>query len=169
MIGTQIWMAENLNYTPPAGSSWCYGNVPINCDTFGRLYNWETAKKACPSGWHLPTDAEWKTLEVNQGMSQSEADANFGRGNIGDKLKATDALWTTNSGLNSSGFSALPGGDCSYPAEFNGLGLYAEFWAAPDDGSNTPWYRSLNHNAVTVYRGPSSAILGKSLRCLKDN
>jgi len=60
-IGIQTWMAENLNYA--ADGSKCYDNNPTNCDKYGRLYNWETAKKACPSGWHLPSNEEWETLQ----------------------------------------------------------------------------------------------------------
>ena len=59
-IGEQVWMAENLNYE--ASGSKCYDNKPANCSKYGRLYNWNTAKTACPSGWHLPPDDEWDTL-----------------------------------------------------------------------------------------------------------
>jgi uncharacterized protein (TIGR02145 family) len=59
-IGTQIWLAENLNYE--AEGSVCYENNPANCAKYGRLYNWETAKKVCPDGWHLPSNAEWDKL-----------------------------------------------------------------------------------------------------------
>jgi len=51
MIGSQTWIAENLNYK--TGNSWCYDNNENNCKKYGRLYDWETAKKACPKGWHL--------------------------------------------------------------------------------------------------------------------
>ena len=59
-IGEQTWLAENLNYN--ASGSKCYDNKPANCDKYGRLYNWNTAKKACPVGWHLPTLKEWQTI-----------------------------------------------------------------------------------------------------------
>lgn len=60
-IGEQVWMAENLNYW--TGSSECYDNNSKNCDQYGRLYNFKTALKACPAGWHLPSEEEWRSLE----------------------------------------------------------------------------------------------------------
>jgi uncharacterized protein (TIGR02145 family) len=60
-IGEQVWMAENLNYW--TGSSECYDNNSKNCDQYGRLYNFKTALKACPAGWHLPSVEEWRSLE----------------------------------------------------------------------------------------------------------
>ena len=60
-IGNQIWMAENLNYA--ASGSKCYDNKPENCAKYGRLYNWYAAMNACPSGWHLPSNGEYETLD----------------------------------------------------------------------------------------------------------
>jgi hypothetical protein len=57
--GDKVWMAQNLNFDAP--DSKCYGNKPANCNKYGRLYNWDTAMKACPSGWHLPSAAEWQS------------------------------------------------------------------------------------------------------------
>jgi len=59
-IGNQVWMAENLNYDAPGSK--CYNNNPANAEKYGRLYDWETAKKVCPAGWHLPSNDEWKVL-----------------------------------------------------------------------------------------------------------
>lgn len=61
-------MAENLNYN--SENSFCYDELKSNCDKYGRLYIWEIAKNVCPDGWHLPSDREWKILEINLGMSQ---------------------------------------------------------------------------------------------------
>jgi uncharacterized protein (TIGR02145 family) len=59
-IGEQVWLAQNLNYD--VNGSKCYENELANCDKYGRLYNWEMAMKSCPSGWHLPSKAEWEAL-----------------------------------------------------------------------------------------------------------
>ena len=64
-IGSQTWMAENLNYETL--NSWCYENLQRNCNKYGRLYTWAAASTACPSGWHLPSVAEWEILLKNVG------------------------------------------------------------------------------------------------------
>ena len=97
-IGEQTWMAENLNYA--AEGSEC--DEPPNCDKYGRRYNWETAIKACPSGWHLPSSEEWKVLTDFVGEYP------------GKKLKATNG-WNeynkaSGNGTDEYGFAALPGG-----------------------------------------------------------
>ena len=108
-IGNQIWFAENLNYE--MDNSWWFDNYSSNGDIYGRLYNWNAALTACPNGWHLPTDEEFKTLEMELGMSQSEVDERGFRGtNEGSKMKSTEGWEEFGNGINSSGFSALPGG-----------------------------------------------------------
>ena len=101
-IGDQWWLAENLNdASHSSGNSVCYENKNGNCDTYGRLYDWEAAKAIADQipGWHLPTDDEWKTLEMSLGMSQSDADKTSYRGSpVGSKLKQGD----------SSGFDGAP-------------------------------------------------------------
>jgi len=97
-IDTQNWMAENLNYN--AEGSECHDDKPANCQKYGRLYNWETAMKACPSGWHLPSNEEWEVLIKLAG----------GEYNAGEFLKAANG-WKKFNGVDSYGFSALGGPD----------------------------------------------------------
>jgi uncharacterized protein (TIGR02145 family) len=80
-IGNQVWMAENLNYK--TGKSWCFENDDYNCNMYGRLYDWNTAAKACPSGWHLPTRREWSEVSI------SEFSAMLG-GNLNGEYKFLD-------------------------------------------------------------------------------
>ncbi len=124
-IGDQCWMAENLNYDGhETGLSVCYNEDSNYCSTYGRLYSLEAAKEVCPSGWDLPSDADWKTLEAALGMpagcSCTSCDcaeypgSGDGRlddvgprweGSVGDQLRSS--TWDGN---NSSGLNFLPGG-----------------------------------------------------------
>jgi len=166
-IGKQIWMAENLNYSTK--DSWCYINKQINCDKYGRLYNWEAAKKACPVGWHLPSDDEWKQLEMTLGMSQSEANKTAYRGtNEGKKMKSIIGWNKNGNGTNSSGFNALPGGYRNSSGSFYGLGNYGGWWSSTEYSGTGAWYRSLFYNNGQVYRYYNLKTIGFSVRCLKN-
>ncbi|GBU22477.1 hypothetical protein R80B4_02386 [Fibrobacteres bacterium R8-0-B4] len=129
-IGGMVWMAENLNYQPQTGNSWCYKDSASYCDKYGRLYDWNTAKQVCPKGWHLPDTWEWKSLVVLVDVA--------GGGKAGTMLKAKSG-WeklsdeTNGNGTDDYGFSAMPGGcrnnrDKSYAQNSS----YGHWWTSTE-------------------------------------
>ena len=165
-IGSQTWFAENLNYETGSGS-WCYDDDPANCDVYGRLYTWDSAMTACPDGWHLPADEEWKQLEMYLGMSQSQADGTSWRGNDeGKKLKSVSGWIYSGNGTDEVGFRALPGG--YYYGAFYDLNYGGGWWSATTDGFTDAWYRYLYHDKDKISRMSSVKAGGFSVRCLRD-
>ncbi|MEA3494701.1 MAG: FISUMP domain-containing protein [Bacteroidota bacterium] len=173
-IGEQWWMSENLAYAPSNGNYWAYDNNDANVETYGYLYDWETAKKVCPTGWHLPTDDEWKELEMTLGMSQAEADDTGGRGtDEGSKLAGNAGLWTgggleNDSDFGTSGFTALPGGCRDEDGVFYSIGNSGYWWSATEDDADYAWNRLLYYYNSYVSRDYDSEELGISVRCLRD-
>lgn len=174
-IGTQAWMAENLAYLPAVspssegsdtlpfyyvydyeGSSVAAAKVAAKYDTYGVLYNWEAAKIVCPSGWHLPTDAEWTTLEDNLGALP------------GKKMKSTTEWDGNGNGDNSSGFNALPGGYRRYGGGFSYFRNGTSFWSASEDAASTAWERDLGYDNDVVGRHYNYRSTGCSVRCLQN-
>jgi len=152
VIGEQTWMAENLNYN--ATGSKCYKDSTAYCEKYGRLYNWETAMKACPSsGWHLPSDAEWTKLIDFVGGSNI----------AGTKLKAISFRGTDN-----FGFAALPGGAGISGGNFSNVGNYGYWFSATEDGANNAFNRSIQFAYESVGRNGGLKDLLLSVRCLKD-
>ena len=174
-IGDQCWMAANFNYETP--NSWCYDDSIGNCDIYGRLYNWDAAFNACPNGWHLPSDEEWKTMEMELGMSQAGADSAVWRGtDEGNKMKETGTIhWDSpNEATNSSGFSALGGGNAHRnphfgTGSFSGLRLSARFWTRTESSDGSGWARQLWNGGGEVQRvSRDKQVYGMSVRCVKD-
>jgi uncharacterized protein (TIGR02145 family) len=155
-IGKQIWIAENLNYN--ASGSKCYDNKPANCDKYGRLYNWNTAKTACPKGWHLPSDAEWTKLTDFIGGSST----------AGTKLKATSGWNSNGNGTDEFAFSALPGGIGYLDDSFDDVGDFGDWWSASENDSYDAYNRLMGYNGKDVYRGYISKSCLFSVRCLQD-
>ncbi len=172
LIGDQCWMAENLNYE--TGNCWCYNNGPTNCDNYGWLYDWETALNACPVGWHLPSDEEWKILEgtvdSQYGVGHNEWNETGSRGHdVGKKLKATSGWSNNGNGTDDYSFGALSGGYRFSWGSFASLGLTARFWTSTESGANSAWYRQLLYDFDTAGRNfNSNKGHGFSVRCLKD-
>jgi len=148
-----------------------------NVATYGRLYNWyavDDSRKIAPEGWHVPTDEEWKQLELYLGMSQTDADDQGGwRGtDEGGKLKESGTThWISpNTGAtNESGFSALPGGLRRYNGDYHSsLGIDAYFWPSTESGAGQAWWRGLSCSSPKVYRSFSVKLNGFSVRCVRD-
>ena len=102
VIHENCWMAENLNYEPAAGHSKCFDDDPANCEKYGRLYDYPAAEQACPTGWRLPTSADYIDLQTYSASPAEEAGAHF----------KTTTGWIGENGDNKLKFSALPGGFC---------------------------------------------------------
>jgi uncharacterized protein (TIGR02145 family) len=193
-IGDQWWMMENLKVTHyrngdpiphvTNNSTWSglttgayceYNNDVNNVATYGRLYNWYAVadpRNIAPEGWRVPSDEEWKQLEMYLGMSQAQADSTGGRGtDEGGKLKDTGtAHWTSpNTGAtNETGFTALPGGYRHDYGTFYDLGYYAYFWSSTEFSSFSAWYRYLHYYDSRVRRLYLIKQVGFSVRCVRD-
>lgn len=150
VIGTQTWMAENLNYKVENSS--CYQNADSNCTKFGRLYTWYDAMLACPTGFHLPTKAEFDTLiaTVVEGGLMDIA---------GKILKSTSGWLYDGNGIDSYGFSAIP-------VEHGGMN--ASFWSSTEFEKGRPYILSLNSEITEADLPAVSYAISISVRCVKD-
>jgi uncharacterized protein (TIGR02145 family) len=161
-IGEQTWMADNLYYA--AEGSRCYKDSTAYCDKYGRLYNWQTAMTACPSGWHLPSSKEWEVLATTAG----------GEWTGGKNLKAVSG-WKSFDGKSFNGtdiygFSALPSGYYnSVVSKFFDVGSYGYWWKSSEKDSKNVY------NSVMDNKGDYIVLLDfggkndlRSVRCIKD-
>ena len=183
VIGTQTWMAENLrtskyrngNAIPTnlmnaawqattSGAFAIYNDGAANNTTYGKLYNWYAvadSRNLCPTGWHVPTDAEWTTLENYLG----------GFSVAGGKLKSTSTLWNTpnTEATNESGFSGLPGGIRNNNGTYGFIGNFGAWWSSSDNSSaGVALYRELGYNYGNSYGTSFDKLSGFGVRCLKD-
>ena len=164
-IGDQTWMAQNLSYK--TADSWWYNNASGLGTDYGRLYSWDAARSACPSGWHLPSDEEWKTLEIALGMSQNEAGKRGWRGtDEGKKMKSTKDWFDDDNGDNSSKFNGFPGGSKSLSYYFFGKNGY--WWTSSESSSTHAWSRMLYYKSDQVFREVNDKNYGFSVRCVKN-
>ena len=188
-IGTQVWMVENLKTTrlndgteipwvtdnaawgilTTPGYDWYNNDEATYKNTYGALYNWFTVNtgKLAPTGWHVPTDAEWTILTTYLG----------GETIAGGKMKSTGTieagtgLWySPNTGAtNSSGFTALPGGIRLSNGGFGNLTLTAPFWSSTEYSYTLAWFLGLLYIDETVYRSSGNyKTCGLSVRCVQD-
>jgi uncharacterized protein (TIGR02145 family) len=158
----------------------------LNQIDFGFLYNryaLNDSQRIAPVGWHIPSDEEWKQLEITLGMSKTDADMTGFRGsNQANKMKhfsddGTD-YWLEPSednkyiawGTNESGFSALPGGCMMFygKPEANYNNTTGFWWSSTSFSDTETWYRHLDYEKPNVFRFHGSNNYGFSIRCVKD-
>jgi uncharacterized protein (TIGR02145 family) len=193
-IGTQTWLDENLittkynngdniGTTIPATLDisnesapkyqWAYNGDESSVSSFGRLYTWYAvtdSRGICPTGWHVPTDAEWKTLEMNLGITQGQADGTDWRGtDQGTQLKSTTKWQGNGNGTNSSGFNAVGCGSRDLTSDpFHGVSVWGHYWTTTTTDATTAWAHSVTYNLNGIYRHNWNKGYGLSVHCIKD-
>lgn len=160
-IGSQTWMAENLNYE--VSSSLCYNDSAKYCSKYGRLYGGRALSDVCPEGWHLPDSTEWMLL-FNEVGGKVQASEKL-KSQIGWNSGVDDA---DGNGTDAYGFSALPAGNQSGHGDFIGNGDYAEFWSSTEYDENTVYYMRLSNRYPHAFVEVISKAYALSVRCLKD-
>lgn len=154
-LKNQIWMAQNLDFD--SKDSWYYNDDSTNHKIYGRFYHCQIAKEVCPAGWHLPSDGEWKVLEIADGMSKLDADHDRWRGTMSaDFIKGGstqfDALFI---GVRLQGY-------------FGKFGEEAEFWTSTHE--NKPTYtRKFKKNENRIDRNLIGSAYGCNIRCIKND
>lgn len=197
-IGTQTWMVENLkttkyndgtsipyisdpivwfNLTTPG---YCYYNNDVtNKNLYGALYNWYTVNtdKLAPTGWHIPTDAEWSTLESYLIANGYNFDGTTAENKIAKSLAATnDWISNTDSGSigndltknNTSGFAGLPSGGRFVNGEYDSFGKIGFWWSSTEAGLYSALYRRLYYSNCNSNNSYAGKFYGFSVRCIKD-
>jgi uncharacterized protein (TIGR02145 family) len=157
-IGGKTWMAENLNYQ--TDNSWCYKNADSNCVKYGKLYTWDAAMIACPTGWHLASISEWHDLVMTAG----------GYSTAGSKLKATNGWKSNGNGTNDYGFSALPGGTGHQTSDyFSSVDFRGYWWTALEyDGVNAYGMVMSSFNDSVEAMDRSDKRYVRSVRCVQN-
>jgi uncharacterized protein (TIGR02145 family) len=201
-IGTQTWMVENLKTTKynngqpiplvtdntawfflsTHGYCWYNNDAPTYKNKYGALYNWYTVNtgKLAPTGWHVPTDAEWTTMENYLIANGYNYDLSTQNDYLAKSLAAT-IYWDINTDVegaigndlstnNSTGFSALPAGSRGgYGGAFDSAGSLAAWWSSSEGDADTACEWSLYYSSSSLSRYFDNKYDGCSVRCVRDN
>ncbi|NCC74113.1 MAG: hypothetical protein EOM06_12020 [Sphingobacteriia bacterium] len=204
LVGEQCWMKENLKTTRDAVGNnilrYCYNNVANNCNLYGGLYTWTTMMNGagssntnpsgvqgiCPTGWHLPSNAEWTQL-VDYVVSQGYPNDMFNANGAGNALKSCRQVnsplggycntsdhprWNSNEshyGFDEFDFSGLPGGKRGNDGIFTTLGQWSNWWTTNEDFSSNAWGNTLNYGSSSLGGTSINKGSGFSVRCLKND
>lgn len=166
-IGSQTWMAENLNYEIEGSA--CPEGDKRNCSKYGRLYTWDMARTVCPEGWHLPDSADFEQLIVNAGGT----DLASATAVAGEKLKSTSGWFKKGNGSDDFGFNALPagyrlGGNENAAGKFDGIGGYAHLWTASETADGLAYYLLLDFSTKAAKLSAFGKDEARSVRCVKE-
>jgi len=187
-IGTQCWMAENLNIgNMIQGSSnqadngviekYCYENNTTNCDVYGGLYQWNEMMQyvttagvqgICPDGWHLPADNDYCTLTLFIDPTVNCSFLGWNGTDVGAKMKSVSGWNSGGNGSNTSGFTAWPGGNRLLNTSFGDIGNNGDFWTSSQSDANNAYDRILQFNHDDIYRAYNDKNYGFSVRCIKE-
>lgn len=162
-IGEQTWFAQNLNYETE--NSWPNKIETYSAKEFGRYYTWEAAQKACPTGWHLPSDAEWQQLEIQLGMRKTEALQDGKRGNMAPLLKHNRSWFYKSE--EGKGFNGVAAG-AYMGSTYLGDGIFATWWTATKTYDLKAWTRGIHFSSTSINRDAKKREYGFSVRCVKD-
>ena len=154
-IGSQTWMAENLNYEVEGSA--CPEGENRNCSRYGRLYTWDVARTICPEGWHLPDSADFEQLIANVGGAEV----------AGYALKSTSGWFKKGNGSDDFGFNALPAGYRLGSGKFDGIGGYAHIWSAVETPDGLAYYMLLDFSIKAAKLSAFGKDEARSVRCVK--
>ncbi len=198
LIGTQCWLAQNMNMGIKIDPSqqqqnnsiiekYCYNDLESNCNIYGGLYQWDEmmnyaassnnipsgVQGVCPTGWHIPSDAEWCSLTMFIDNTVNCNDYGVSGTDVGGKLKEIGFThWASpNTGAtNSSGFTALPGGCYIYNIGnyFSSVATLTKLWTSTLTYPPRAWERTITTNDQTIERSHNPVSTGESIRCICD-
>ena len=158
LLDGKLWITANLDVNIP--NSYCYENVKKNCEQYGRLYAWESAKEGCKllgAGWRLPTSDEWRQLAMLYGGVAQDS-------NVIRKEAYKRLLYGGD-----SGFNALLGGGRNPDGQYSRLDAHGFYWTATEGDSSTAWFYNFGKGSQALYQQEGGEkLMAFSVRCVKS-
>lgn len=174
-LGEQTWLSGNLAYKAGTGC-WAYADNDSNVAKYGYLYNWETSKNVCPMGWHLPSEAEFRTLaQFFGGVFEYKIRSSHGsESKAGTKMKSTTGWEGFGNGTDEKGFNALPAGFRLGKGVYKKMGSSSSWWSSTEEhGYNADEFTAYSLDLISSSGFIAITCLnqrnfGLSVRCIKN-